>query len=192
VGLTRRASEVKVRPETWAIALTSWGFLLAGSPLVTIAFVGCFGAVFELASIVLIAIFVVRLLRDTQASRSRFRALGLLALILAIGAALWAAWAPVPLFGHDVKMAAERHYPLGGGQSPTGEMRLAVWRAEQSWWGLSALWIAAAILFPGSLRLLGVRAMGWLTAAFLAAGTTGPLLLGICTALVKEGWSSGN
>jgi len=191
MGLTRAVSDGSVRTQTWTLALASWGLLMAGSPLATIAFVGCFGGVFLLASFGLIVNFVVRLLRETQASRSRFRALGLLALFLAIGAVVWSAWRPVGLFGNEVKGMAARRYPLEVWRSPTGEMRLSVWWEQQSWWGLSALWIAAATLFPGSLRLLGVRAKNWLTTAFLAAGATGPLMLWICTALVKDGWSEG-
>lgn len=184
--------EAAVRARTWAYGLTSWALLLAGMPLCTIAFIGCFGALFELAALAFIVAFVIGVVNDTESARGRFRGLGLLCLLAAIVGVLLAAWEPVKLFGYEVKVRAERAHHLSGPESATGNMRLDVWWEDHPRIGLAAWWIGAATLFAGGLRLLGVKAKGWLAAAFVAAGVTGPILLHVCTALVKDGWRSGN
>jgi hypothetical protein len=161
-------------------------------PLCTIAFIGCFGVLFDLASLGFLLAFLVGIVKETATARGRFRALGLLCLLCGIGAVLTSACAPVSLFGYEVKTRATNQYHLSVPDSPTGKMKIEVWWQDHSRIGLATWWIGGAVSFAGGLMLLGGRAKGWLLTAFAAAGLTGPILLTICSACVKDGWSSGN
>ena len=74
-------------------------------------------------------------------------------------------------------------------ERPTPEMRAAVWWELHSWLGLIATWLAAASILSASLRLLGVKAPRMLIPAAAVGGSTGPLLLAVCSALLKAGWT---
>jgi hypothetical protein len=174
---------------TCLLGLASWALVVAGTPLVAYSFVGCLGAVFELLAFVLVVLFVTRVLRETAASPSPRRNLGQVGLVLAVLIVLASAWGPVGIFGQETKRLAEAKNHLENGALPTPEMRAAVWWENHSWLGLIATWIAAASVLPASLHLLGVRTKSRLIPAAVVGGVTGPLLLGVCTALLKVGWS---
>ena len=182
---TPAAGEPRLTPLTCLLGLASWILLLLGAPLVGYSVAGCFAAVFELLAFVLVVLFVTRVLRETGASASPHRTLGQAGLVLAVLIVLAAAWGPVGLFGQETKRLAEVKYTLNNGALPTSEMRSAVWWETHSWAGLIATWLAAASILPASLRLLGVKAPRLLIPAAAIAGATGPLLLAVCTALLR-------
>jgi hypothetical protein len=175
---------------TWCLGLASWLSLLVGMPLFPIAFIGCVGGVLNLGAVFLAGGFVTLAMRDTQGANSRYRVLGLLFLLGGMVLAGWCAWEAVSIFG--LKYQARTRFHVDGPESPSVSMILTLWREGFSWVRSGSQWAGAAVLFAAGLRLLGEKSRGWLAAAFLCAGATGPILVATCVHLVKQGWQSGN
>jgi len=182
--------EPRLTLPTRLIGLAGWLLLLLGSPLVAYSLAGCLGAVLEFLAFVFAVLFVARVLRETAPSAPPRKPLGQAGLILAVLVVLAAAWGPVGLFGQETKRMAEARFHLENGAAPTPEMRSAVWWETHSWPGLIATWLAAAAILPASLRLLGLRSPPLLISSAGIAAATGPLLLAVCTALLRMGWKA--
>jgi hypothetical protein len=159
-------------------------------PLFPIAFIGCIGIVLNLGAVFLAGGFVMLALRETQGAGSRYRALGFLFLLGGVVLAGCSAWEAVSIFG--LKYEAMRRFHMNGPESPGAPMILSLWWEKFSWVRSGTQWAGSALLLAGGLRLLGEKSRGWLAAAFLCAGATGPILVATTAHLVKQGWQSGN
>lgn len=182
----------KISGRTWAVGIAAWGALVAGSPLVPLAFAGCIGILFIVVAIVLGVVFYVRALRDTRGGKVGWRGLGWVLLPVGMFFVLCSAIEPSSMFGNDVKLAAISRFQLADPDAPDAIM------LRSTYWQLHPLighlkwWAGAALLVPCGIRLIGERRSGWLAAALVCSAATGPLVLKIALTLLAAGYREGN